>query len=184
MDQYSAVRILAFKAVFDQDPEYILRKIIRWYSKTYYTPIAQVEELPFEEILQAYFEEKYEAMHKDDLEAEKQDILTTAEARQAIVTAEEHDEVDMFLLAQAELKEKKKAQTTLKPDASLNDKIKQVAKLQGDLSNLLRRDLPEATMDRTKNMTAVPPNISMTFVSEDEFEAEINQLDGLGKPKK
>ncbi len=55
------------------DAEYEYRRVVRWYAKTFHTPIAQVREIPFEELLQDYYESVYEDM--EDAEPDAHDEL-------------------------------------------------------------------------------------------------------------
>lgn len=67
----------ALKSIFKQDYEYLLRKICRWYSNKFYTPLHIVEnDLPTYYILQHFYESKYEDMNRNDLIDEKDKILT------------------------------------------------------------------------------------------------------------
>ena len=109
MDTYSAIRILALKAVMRPDAEYFVRKTIRWYSKTFSTPIADVEQIPFDTVLQAYFEERYGEMSRDELDAERRELLVTEEERRKLITMEEEDEVDMWLMGRMEAKAREEA---------------------------------------------------------------------------
>lgn len=55
------------------DADYEYRRVVRWYAKTFHTPIALVREIPFEELLQDYYESVYEDM--EDAEPDANDEL-------------------------------------------------------------------------------------------------------------
>ncbi len=63
-----AIRLLALQsAMADPQPaDFVLRDIFRWYSKTFATPLHEVENLPLARVIQTYWEEQYSAMVKDD----------------------------------------------------------------------------------------------------------------------
>jgi hypothetical protein len=68
---YKEIESIALANVADPDSDYIYRKICRWYSKTFYTPLHTVlNELTFSHVLQAYFEEGFEKMEDEDLKDE------------------------------------------------------------------------------------------------------------------
>lgn len=61
-DSLRDLRLLALRAVLKptKDPEYNLRRIFRWYSRTFNTPLHVVADLPLDDILQNYYEVTYE----------------------------------------------------------------------------------------------------------------------------
>jgi hypothetical protein len=64
MDVLEAIQLEALRSVMEDDSEYLLRRIFRWYSATYHTPLHQVEDLPVEYVLQQFFEVNVENMTK------------------------------------------------------------------------------------------------------------------------
>lgn len=68
---YEIVKINALDSVIQKDQEYMIRHILRWYSKTFHTPLPQVEDIPFVEVLTAYYEERFENMEEQDLKEER-----------------------------------------------------------------------------------------------------------------
>lgn len=76
---WSDVRTVALRDVLGQRGDYVLRRIYRWYSKTFATPLHLVEELPLEWILQHYFECMWEKLEPDEIQEEKRKILLTVE---------------------------------------------------------------------------------------------------------
>lgn len=64
---YKSIRISAAESVLDPDDEYIYRKICRWYSKTFHTPLVQVLVLDPEHVLTNYYESTMEDIPYNDL---------------------------------------------------------------------------------------------------------------------
>jgi succinate dehydrogenase flavin-adding protein (antitoxin of CptAB toxin-antitoxin module) len=60
VDRLEALQATALLAVIRESDDYLVRRILRWYSTTFHTPLHQVEELPFDYILTHYFETMYE----------------------------------------------------------------------------------------------------------------------------
>lgn len=66
-----------------QTYSYFLRRVFRWYSKRFSTPLSDVEDLSLEEVLRHYYEETYEDMDDQHRELERVSLLETAEEREA-----------------------------------------------------------------------------------------------------
>lgn len=49
-------QLKAINGFLTHSPDYLYRKICRWFSKTYNTPLAQVLEMPMPQLLQHYYE--------------------------------------------------------------------------------------------------------------------------------
>jgi len=58
------LQILALKAVEQPSWDDFYRKICRWYSKTFHTPLPQVLEMSEMEVLRTYYEEKYDEIYQ------------------------------------------------------------------------------------------------------------------------
>jgi primosomal protein N' len=63
----TAIRILALKEVLSDTPssDYEIRKIFRWYSKEFCTPLHMVDELPMYDVIRHYWEYQYESADED-----------------------------------------------------------------------------------------------------------------------
>lgn len=115
MNPNEGVRFAALNAVFDQkrkkpterDPEYFLRKVFRWYSATYATPLHVVDELPLHDILQNFWENHYESMLEEHpgekpgsgfqrLDQARRDLLEDPEVLAERQRLEDEDEVVSF----------------------------------------------------------------------------------------
>lgn len=98
MNYYEAIKVNALKSVLKPDSEYFLRKIFRWYSKTFSTPLLDVYDLPLEHVLQEFYEERYEAMDDQAREEELADALETADDIKARMETEDLEKVAEFQL--------------------------------------------------------------------------------------
>ncbi len=179
MDLYQAIRLRAMRSVMRPDREFLIRKVLRWYSKTFFTPIAEVEEIPLEDVFQAYYEEMYEDMSEEDLEAERQELLITPEQRYDQIILEEANDAEMFEMGRMiAAEEAAKAKSTAKAKI-----VNQIVNLQhqqpGPIApvEMSETDLPTAPRE-------LPPGITMTFVDEDEFEAALDGFGAMSQPKK
>lgn len=79
-------------AVVNGGGEYTIRHILRWYSKTFNTPLHEAESLPLDQVLTHYYEETYEAMEEPERKGEIEKLSMTIEeyeAKQKAVEAEE-----------------------------------------------------------------------------------------------
>lgn len=56
---FKAIALLAFRAAEEPDYEAFIRKVQRWYSRSFSTPLAEVEGMADEVLLQTYFEDRY-----------------------------------------------------------------------------------------------------------------------------
>jgi primosomal protein N' len=64
---YKSIQIKAIEAVLDPDDTYSYRRICRWYSKTFHTPLQDVYKLDFEHVLSNYYESTFEEIPYNDL---------------------------------------------------------------------------------------------------------------------
>jgi hypothetical protein len=66
-DIYLLLKTQALHDTINKTDAYFYRKIIRWYSNTFHTPLKQVETLDWYEILQHYYEHNYDQLNNNDL---------------------------------------------------------------------------------------------------------------------
>ena len=112
MNVYKAIKLLSFRNVTSQDAdaEYILRKIFRWYSKTFYTPLHTIPDLPLEDVLQAYYECHYEELNLDQLEEERKLLIITPEEEEETNKQKDANAAESFeFMKEVEEEEKAKA---------------------------------------------------------------------------
>jgi primosomal protein N' len=111
VDVLEAVRIKALLDVMEGDFPYHYRRICRWYSTTFHTPLAEVDSLPMDFVLQAFFENRFEDMSK----AERKKLaleMTESEAEQKVRLAKEKagsDEAFTKRIRKQAIKDAKKA---------------------------------------------------------------------------
>lgn len=151
MDLYRAIRIRALYSVTGPTTrDYTLRHIIRWYSKTFSTPVPQVETFPIEEILTAYYEEMYEGMTEEALLEEKAELLMTDEERETVRLEDDEDDALSYEMEKEEEKKKQKATGFPKALPSKNiapvDKPVPIAKMASQESSLPIPVMPEMSM--------------------------------------
>ena len=168
MNPYEAIKLLALRSVLKPDPDYFVRKICRWFSTTYHTPISQVYDMPIEEVLQAYFEAKYDAMDPDDLQAELATTVETEDQRRERLLAEDFDKMTEYELFQmSEKANKKKPQHKLSDiavpkDKALHGKLNELTKTLKNVAESIKKEMES---DPAK----LPPDIEMTFESDEAF---------------
>ncbi len=163
LDFYKALRVLAFSEAraTTSSNAYALRKVLRWYSKTFATPLHVVETLPVDDILQHYYESLYEDMDLEDEARELADLVMTE--KEAAVAAEK--------LAKKTAEEDAFVKEVEAEEAARKAKAKTAPKAPAPPKPGRETDLPEAV--------APPADIRMTFLSEDELE-RLDAEDGLG----
>jgi primosomal protein N' len=150
VDPVEAVRTRAMLDVLDGDFRYQYRRICRWYSQKFFTPLPMVEALPDEDLLRAFFETQFEDMGKSARSKLALEMTETAEETKAR-KAEEDDKKAK--------KEAKKQLAKLAKDAEVAAaKIAELAK--GEMAG------------PRKPKVAPPPEISMTFDSNGNLEDE------------
>lgn len=167
MNYYMALRLRAMRAVTAPDEDAHLRRIFRWYSQTFHTPLHQVEELPIVEVLQAFYEEKYEGMEEEDREKELLELLETEEERAVRLKDQDEQRADIFDFAkftEAEVKRKEEQKKMKDLATDQAEKFKQV---------------PETKLPAP--MGRIPEGVEMKFASAETFEDE---LEGFGDPDK
>lgn len=79
---FEALNLIALNGVKNRTFEYQQRMVMRWYSKTFSTPLHVVESLiPLEDIWLAFLEERYEGLEPEELELAIEHALLTPEER-------------------------------------------------------------------------------------------------------
>lgn len=162
MDTFHAIRVKALACVreVDVDASYFERKLWRWYSHTFSTPLAEVLDIPIEDVLQHYWEWTYEHMDPS-LQDHEAETLSMSEAEaKALADAKEQEE--------REIEEDVKAMEALE----LERRQKQ------EKAKLPVKDAPLTPKD-------LPSDFKFEFVTEEELEAEAAKLaESLIPPKR
>lgn len=181
MDLYRAIRLLAMRSAIKPSQADLVDRIYRWYSRTYFTPLEQAYEIPQEEVLRIYFEDRYLEMRESELEQEKADLLETEEDRQARILKEEEEAYEADQFAQMVAKEEQErassqaAPTELK---SVHTQGSPFAPAPPKNEALLGSTNKEAELPA---IAAIPPNITMTFIDEEELQKEIEGFGSMGQ---
>lgn len=179
MDTNTAIRLRALRAVMSPDRDYLIRTILRWYSKTFFTPLREVEDLPLEDVLRAYYEEQYAAMSDDERDRVRIDLLTTDEQRYTQIVAEEAEEADMFEVRRV-LEAEERAKARAAEEKSRKDRIADVKHQANEqIMPIKARESDLPSLPKT-----LPPAITMTFVDEAEFEKELDGFGAMVQPEK
>ena len=166
-----ALQVKALGSVLKPDYDYLLRKVYRWFSRTYATPLDQAYEIPIEEVLQAWFEERYEGMDEADREEEK--VLLFETDRERAVRQNEEDrrkaeDEDALLIVQASVLKQEEKEAKKKGEIAPTVPGAQIVSIPKQ--SLLNKPLP--------------PDIKMTFLDPEEFESSLEGLGDMDEPKK
>ena len=139
MDEYKLAQIEAANDILAQSDLYFYRKVCRWYSTTFHTPLTQVNSIPWDEILQHYYEHHYENLKYNDLLQLTKDLLPE-------IAEKQEEEMDDFL---NNLMEAERAKKTPKKQS-------------------LNKTPPDLKSNSKESPTKQPPEIYKTFdVGED-----------------
>jgi hypothetical protein len=165
-------RIEAALAVKRHDGEYRLRQIFRWYSRTFHTPLHQVQDLDLLDILQAFYEDRLGDMKDDELHDEIQDLIRTPEEEMRALREDAKTRSEDELAAQA-------IEASLKAaDLAAKSKEKQTISPVGPREPVVK-PLPEATLEgmsptgkAMREDLVAPPDVHITFIDEDMLELE------------
>lgn len=178
MDIFRAIQILAAKSVRDNDGEFKLRQIFRWYSKNFHTPLHLVEELPIEDVLQHYFEYVFSEMEPEELQETISELIETQEDRLQRLINEEK-----VLIDEQEFKELAK---------TFDIKTKSIGNKPIDKSIIPKTDaqvnkpMPEPTLS-SGNVGQLPilPDIKIEYVDDNLLNEEIERInEGPPRPNR
>jgi hypothetical protein len=127
-EQFSLIRStqqIAMAAVLAPDVAAVYRRIARWYSRNFNTPLHEVEELPICEVLLHYFEERFSMMKSEDVEDLRKVLARTESEEAEAKKEEEHQAIsdDEFVHRVEELERKKRESSGV----SLEDVLKNLA---------------------------------------------------------
>ncbi len=184
MDLWESIQHEAMQAVVDPDDEAWIRRVCRFYSRTFHTPLHLVRELPLEDVLLAYFEELFEGLSEEDREERIEFLLATPEERKKLGDREkvlgERDDAFLDNLNKAvesgEMIERPKKPKAAKLDEAVElppkmaQLAKKVARTRERAQKMAGNDLP-APKPKKQKVEAPPtlgdlPEISMNFGGE------------------
>ena len=134
---------------------------MRWYSKTFSTPLATVEDLPVEDVLAVYYEEIYEEMDEEARAQERAHLLLSEEEEMEAMSEEDENDIEAWRLQQEQeaLEKKAKAKKAKQEKLKLQSSGK-IAEVEPK-SIIGKVDSPGPLWDRTP--PNAPPSMSMTF---------------------
>ncbi len=75
-------------SVVEPDDDAWLRRVFRYYSKNFATPLHLVQQLPLEDVLRAYFEDMFDSLDEESREERIDWLLMTPEERAESLDAE------------------------------------------------------------------------------------------------
>lgn len=117
----SDVRLLALHNVLKGNPEYYHRRICRWYSEKFATPLEHVYDIPNDDIYLHYFECYFEGLNEAERQEEVKESLKTPEQ----VAQEEKDQIlqsisdaEFFKKAQREAEQEAKQKQAMENAAA------------------------------------------------------------------
>jgi hypothetical protein len=145
---YEALRIIALRGAYKPDSESNLRYVMRWYSKTFHTPLHEVYDLPLEDIWMAFFEERYHDMEREDLEEEVRKALESPAAAREREMGEEVE---------------KASELSFQKMSAMSNLAKKVNAIADKLK------APD-TLPETAPPPVIEENIQMEFVDDTEME--------------
>ncbi len=101
-----SIQQIALAAIVAPDAEAHYRRIFRWYSKTFATPLHEVAALPLYDVLLAYYEDRYELLDEKEREAVRVVLAETQSERSERLAAKDKDaQADDEWVAQIEAEE-------------------------------------------------------------------------------
>lgn len=158
------------KKPFKPESGFLLRQIFRWYSKTFHTPLADVDALPLHEVLEAWWEERYSDMSEEDLEAERQELLqdpADVAAQQLVEDAQDADAQEMI-------------------NEELAAKAQEVVKSIEKLTTSLTKPMGVRTQKESELVMgpAAPKLPEIQFTFNEDLDLEGDGLGLLDRPKK
>jgi len=172
----TALRLVALDNATAEKPpqEYQLRRVFRWYSRTFHTPLHEVWDLPLHDILVHYFEAHYEEMEDEERSAERDQLVLTPKELRARQRKRDASKADDYLFErEAETDEVLKFKAAKAPKKGSLGALKQRATPAFD-----KQSMPVA--EKELLMTQAPAEeIHMTFAGVDEFDDELDR-DALG----
>ena len=91
LDEVESIQRQALMSVLEPNMEDFIRKICRWYSRAFYTPLHLVERMPLDYVAKHYFEYYYENMDDEDQDGALEYLSMSEEERVNKKRKEEED---------------------------------------------------------------------------------------------
>lgn len=132
-------------AIVQPDGDAFLRRVKRFYSKTFNVPLPDVDDIPEEDVLVAFYEENFDSMTEEDRDEFLVDLLATPEERAAREKAHEKaDERDEEFMKK------------------LNEDVK-TGKRRGPPPERKKLKMPEGPVDPKERAAAIKAAIARGF---------------------
>ena len=182
MTPFEAIKIKALYSVLKPDSGYYIRKLSRWYSRTYHTPLSDVYDLPIEYLLQNFYEETFEGLDEDELNEELREVVETPEQKKERVTAEELERLSEFqLLKMGQETNTKNIPKTL----NLKDKLMggKLTTAVSKLNETLKNVSDTLKEDMLNDPPELPPEIDIKFENNENFESLLNSDSNINSDK-
>jgi primosomal protein N' len=183
-----ALRILALKEALSTEPshDYFIRKVFRWYSKTFSTPLHQVYDLPLFDVMQAYYDESYANLADEKESPELHEELSTLSKSEDELEQEklskDKEEVELWLMDKSMASDNKQdvEKAALQKKKIAEEKLRRDRETAKQIDALLGKDALGSYMEpkasaKAKEFKPEPPEIKMSFTGLDD----IGELDGL-----
>lgn len=164
LNYFKAMQVLSMKAVLQPDGEYLLRRIYRYYSTHFHTPLADVEKLPLETVLINYYEHVYENMEEGNRENIRARLaMTDEEIEAAKLNKEDAEEDDDEYVKQIEAEEQAR-----------------LAKAAGNAAAAGKATKAKEDEWAGMDEPTAPPDVKMNFTSQKELDSILDKWDQRG----
>lgn len=173
----------------DDDRRRFFRRIFRWYSREFATPLHLVEELPVVDVLRNYYEAKVDEMDDEALEAERLLLIETEAERAARVRTEEAEKIadeTFFEEAEAAIAAEEAARGKKRPPPLPNPAPRQPMSAETSID-----ERPGATLGGAHGPreAALPEPVAaaefrLEFADDAEFARDLEGLGALDQPAK
>jgi hypothetical protein len=187
-----ALQLLALKEVNAEHPseDFQWRKLQRWYSKTFATPLHLVEDIPLYDIVRVYWEERYEGLEEAELHLEMEAAVKTDAELEAEAIKKAEDDLYTKKFADGVEKEaaeqnKEKAKRLQKTREEMISKAEadrkateNLFKALGDCSDILEKAVTKPKARRTPGLASLPSvgadleDFSLDFTELDDDQQE------------
>ena len=136
-DLYRLEQLKALRSAFFKDNVFFYRKVCRWYSTTFHTPLMEVYKLSFNHIIQNYYESQMEELDNNQLF----DLATKEMLPEFIKKSDDYDEAFARSLEEEQAqtlknKEKHKKKAEDGPETELPTKAPEIPEVDLDFEGL------------------------------------------------
>jgi primosomal protein N' len=155
MNKWDQLRAVALAETVKSPFEYQIRRIARWYSKTFHTPLKDVLEIPIEELVYCYYESQFEDLTPERLEEEVKELfMPESEKLLQLDEATERKVSDDEFLKEIQKESEKKAK---EPTPDFAEKVEKMAESMAGLSEAFAMAKEKLKADE------IPREISLNF---------------------